>query len=103
MTVHKKIHSANMAVGGGAKFFLAFGASSRCILRPCVGKGRKNPKSVKCDGWTDQPTDGPTKRGEEARSVRLKSLRQTNRPTGRTACVRDKIVPLHSYRGKKKE
>ena len=25
-----------MAVVGGAKFFLAFGASSRCILRPCV-------------------------------------------------------------------
>ena len=36
MTSHKNIQSANMAVVGGAKFFLAFGASSRCILRPFV-------------------------------------------------------------------
>ena len=33
-------------------------------------KERKNPKKVKCDG----PTDGPTKRGVESRSTRLKKL-----------------------------
>ena len=39
-------------------------------------------KKVKCDGWTDRPTDkqtdqrtdGPTKRGVESRSTRLKRI-----------------------------
>ena len=38
MTFHKNFQSTNMAVVGGAKFFLAFGASSLCILRPCVNQ-----------------------------------------------------------------
>ena len=36
-------------------------------------KDRENPKKVKCDGRTDRPTDGPTKRGVESRSTRLKT------------------------------
>ena len=42
-------------------------------MRP---KTAKKPIKVKCDGptdqWTDGPTDGPTKRGVESRSMRLK-------------------------------
>ena len=28
--------------------------------RSSVAKDRKNPKKVKCDGWTDVPMDGRT-------------------------------------------
>ena len=36
MTFIGKFQSANMALGGGAKTFWRFGASSPSILRPCV-------------------------------------------------------------------
>ena len=36
--------------------------------RSSEAKNHKNPKKVKCDQWTD----GPTKRGVESRSTRLK-------------------------------
>ena len=43
------------------------------LSRSSEAKDRKNPKKVKCegpadeltDGWTNQPTDGSTKRGVE--------------------------------------
>ena len=35
-------------------------------------KNSKNPKEVKCDGWTDQRTNGSTKQVVESRSTRLK-------------------------------
>ena len=35
-------------------------------------KTPNNAKKVECDGRTDRPTDGPTKRGVESRSARLK-------------------------------
>ena len=40
--------------------------------RSSQAKDRKNPKKVKCDGRADRRTDGPTKRGVESRSTRLK-------------------------------
>jgi len=44
--------------------------------RSSEAKEHKNPKKVKCDRRTDQRTDrrtdGPTKRGVESRSTRLK-------------------------------
>ena len=42
--------------------------------RSSEAKDRKNPRKVKCDGPTDEPTDGPTKRGVKLRSTRLKIL-----------------------------
>ena len=43
--------------------------------RSSEAKDRKKPKKVKCDGRTDQRTDGQTKRVVESRSTRLKSRR----------------------------
>ena len=40
--------------------------------RSSDAKNPKDPKKVKCDGRTDQRTDGSTKRGVESRSTRLK-------------------------------
>ena len=42
--------------------------------RSSEAKDRKNLKKVKCDGRMDGPTDGPTKRGVESRSTRLKKI-----------------------------
>ena len=40
--------------------------------RSSEAKNPKKTKKIKCDGWTNGPTDGPTKRGVELRSTRLK-------------------------------
>ena len=46
---------------------------------PIISKTKNKTKKVKCDGRTngrtDRRTDGPTKRGVESRSTRLKSKR----------------------------
>ena len=62
---------------GGQELYLR---SLDHLGRSSEAKDRENPKKVKCDGrtdgrtdgWTDRRTDGPTKRGVESRSTRLK-------------------------------
>ena len=38
------------------------------------------PKTAKCDGWTDGPTDRRTKRGVQLRSTRLEIVISFNHP-----------------------
>ena len=67
----KQLHQLH--AGGQGQYF----RSLDYLGRSSEAKDRKNPKKVKCDGWTDRRTDGrtdgPTKRVVESSSTRLKT------------------------------
>ena len=64
--------------------------------RSSEAKDPKNPKKVKCDGWTDGPTDGPTDRwtdgptdGPTKRVVESRNKANTTRAVVKTIRPKD--------------